>query len=126
MKFPHHGLYSGEFKEDLPWGRGVYHHLNGDVFEGEMKRGLYHSSDRGGMSTLTYANGDIYEGQFKEGRLTGKGTFWYNEGKRKGDVYEGDFFEDLRHGKVRKSSIKTRLFQLFKRIFTLCMKVILN
>jgi len=99
MKYPHHGLYSGEFRDDMPWGHGLYHHSNGDVFEGEFKKGLYHSSDRGVLSTLTYANGDKYVGQFKEGRLTGKGTFWYNDGKRKGDVYEGEFFEDLRHGK---------------------------
>lgn len=100
MKYPHHGLYMGEFRDDQPWGRGVFHLLNGDHYEGEFRKGLYHTLTEGERSTLLFANGDKYVGEFKEGRQTGRGTFWYNEGKRKGDVYEGEFFEDFRQGKV--------------------------
>lgn len=100
MKYPHHGFYSGEFREDVPWGKGSYHLENGDVYEGEVRKGLYHSLGSGEPSSLVFANGDKYLGEFKDGRMTGQGTFWHNSGKKAGDVYEGELFEDFRQGKV--------------------------
>eukprot|EP01087_Luapelamoeba_hula_P025163 TRINITY_DN984_c0_g1_i1.p1 TRINITY_DN984_c0_g1~~TRINITY_DN984_c0_g1_i1.p1 ORF type:complete len:936 (-),score=180.49 TRINITY_DN984_c0_g1_i1:27-2834(-) len=84
--------YKGERnKQGKPHGKGKLTLLNGNVYKGTFKDGLYH----GPHGVLQYANGNHYEGPFKKGRKHGRnGLFVWANGER----YEGDFFKDRRHG----------------------------
>ena len=105
--------YKGEFKNDLPhgkgtiedfenlynydgdWeygykhGRGVLEFLDGTKYEGEFKNDLYD-----GNGVLKFSNGDTYEGEFVEGNIKGKGKFVWNDGKR----YDGEYEDFMKNG----------------------------
>jgi len=48
-----------------------------------------------GKGTYYWQDGDRYEGDFVDGVRTGKGTYYWQDGNR----YEGDFLDDIRTGK---------------------------
>lgn len=50
LKFSNQDEYKGQFKDDELNGKGVYHHANGDVFEGMWIRGKKHG--RGEMTCV--------------------------------------------------------------------------
>ena len=81
--------YTGDWKNDMPNGKGRGAWPSGDVFEGEWKDGEL------GKGVYTWANRDVFEGMFDaDGRVDGKGKYiWAN-----GDVYEGDFVKGKREG----------------------------
>ena len=105
--------YKGEFKNDLPhgkgtiedfenlykyegdWesgyknGRGVLEFLDGTKYEGEFKNDLYD-----GNGVLKFSNGNKYEGEFVEGNIKGKGKFVWNDGKR----YDGEYEDFMKNG----------------------------
>ena len=79
------GFYGGQFKNNLPCGKGVQVLKNGDV-----TRGIFNINTRGsksnvsniyarglphGKSTITFSDGAIYEGELKWGHITGQGIY---------------------------------------------------
>ena len=68
--------YTGEFKKNKIWGKGVFYYKNGNVYEGEFVKNKI-----SGKGTYTYANGNKYEGEWKKHKFHGTGTFTYAYGK---------------------------------------------
>jgi hypothetical protein len=89
LHLPNGDVYEGELKDGLYNGQGTMTYANGDVYEGEWKNG-----ERNGHGKMTYANGDIYEGELKDGILNGQGTYTFADGR----VYTGEFERNMRHG----------------------------
>ena len=81
--------YSGEFKNGLYHGYGVYKLANGNVYEGHWING-----EKSGHGIFKWANGDVYEGGWSEDKRSGHGL----EKWRTGGQYEGDFRNGLKHG----------------------------
>jgi hypothetical protein len=54
---------------DLADGRGKLTHTNGDVYEGEFRKGLSH-----GSGTYTDSNGNKYVGSWQNDEKFGEGT----------------------------------------------------
>jgi hypothetical protein len=80
--------YIGEFKADVPHGKGFYFSRDG-YYEGNFIRGSY-----SGSGTYYYSSGAKYEGQFKDDMLSGKGEMLFYNGTR----YLGSFLNDQPHG----------------------------
>ena len=88
--FENGDLFNGQWKKGEMNGYGVYEYANGDVYKGAWKKGLMD-----GRGTYTYANGDKYIGAWKDGKMNGRGHFHWD---LPGDLmtnakYEG-FFKD--------------------------------
>ena len=62
--------YSGEWRNGIINGRGVFLWSNGDRFEGEWKDGKQH-----GQGTFASADGSVYYGGWKDGRKDGDGVY---------------------------------------------------
>ncbi len=83
-------FYSGEFKNDLPHGKGIYIWPNGYVYDGEWENGK-----KNGMGVFFNIRQKWrYEGQFKDDRRNGSGIFHHDDG----DFYIGGFENGKRHG----------------------------
>ena len=79
--------YIGEFKNDIPNGKGIKYYKNGNIlYEGDFINGKFE-----GNGKVIYENGLYYIGQFKNGLKHGKGTLYYSNGNIK---YEGDWIND--------------------------------
>jgi len=108
------GTYEGEFKSNLPDGRGTLalndgrvisgdfvngrpggkvsiRYLTGARYEGEVVNNLVPS----GQGKLFFAGGGVYEGSFVEGKPQGYGK----SVSANGDRYEGEFVQNFFHGK---------------------------
>lgn len=88
--FDNGDLYNGQWKKGEMQGYGVYEYATGDVYKGAWKKGLME-----GRGTYTYANGDKYIGTWKDGKMNGRGHFHWD---LPGDLmtnakYEG-YFKD--------------------------------
>ena len=113
LEFQGVSKYKGEFKNDLPegkgifedfenlykyegdWvngcktGRGVLEFSDGTKYEGEFKNDLYD-----GIGVLKFNNGNKYEGEFVEGNIKGKGKFFWKDGKK----YDGEYEDFMKNG----------------------------
>lgn len=94
-------------------GRGRFDWPNGDIYDGDMLRGLRHGQGKFiwrngqemvgqwmngkaiGQGTLKLSNGDVYEGSVEDGVPDGSGTMRYASG----DHYLGDIRQGQPHGK---------------------------
>jgi len=70
------GVYNGEWKNNLPHGKGTHTYTNGAKYVGEFKDGKIH-----GQGILTYSEGGKDVGEFKDGRLHGQGTAFFTDGR---------------------------------------------
>ena len=59
--------YSGEWKNNLPNGKGEIVYKNGDKYDGNWEKGLYE-----GEGKYYYSNGNVFESKFKEGMFHGE------------------------------------------------------
>ena len=84
------GKYTGEFKNGLKDGRGIFYYTNGDKYEGDWKNDC-----REGKGVFYFKDGDKYEGDFKKSKKDGKGIYYYKGGNR----YEGELKNDKKEGK---------------------------
>lgn len=94
-------------------GRGRFDWPNGDIYDGDMLRGLRHGQGKFiwrngqefvgqwmngkaiGQGTLKLSNGDVYEGSIEDGVPDGSGAMRYASG----DHYLGDIRQGQPHGK---------------------------
>ena len=83
--------YIGEFKNNLPHGRGKKFYMNeNNLYEGDFINGQFE-----GNGKYTYDDGNYYIGQFKNGLRDGKGKKYGKNGKL---IFEGDFINDKAEG----------------------------
>jgi len=93
--------YEGEFKDDLPNGKGIfiypkkeaakkgtYTFRNSGKYEGDVKQGI-----KQGRGTFTFITGTKYVGQFEDDKMK-KGLLTMSNGT----VYEGEFDNDMPSG----------------------------
>ena len=100
--------YIGEFLGDLRHGHGRLEFLeNGDVYEGEFKRG-----EITGKGLYKWANKQQYEGDFVNGIKHGKGFYKWPDGIE----YEGDYNNGIREGRGKYKWKDGRIFEgMFKK-----------
>ena len=88
------GKYTGEVKNGICDGKGVYIYNNGDKYEGDFKNNM-----KDGKGIFYYKlepwNGDVYVGDYKNNKREGKGIYYF----RNGDRYEGDYRNGMSEGK---------------------------
>ena len=85
------GYYIGQFKDNLPNGKGKIYFPNGNIrYDGEIK-----NFKREGNGKFFYNDGYYYIGQFKDNKFHGKGTEYNKNGNI---IYEGDFINGKREG----------------------------
>ena len=83
--------YIGEFKNNIPNGKGIKYYKNGNIlYEGDWVDGKPE-----GNGKFNREDGNYYIGQFKKGLRNGKGTQFYPNGNIK---YEGDYVNDEYEG----------------------------
>ena len=83
--------YIGEFKNNLPNGKGIKYYSNGNIlYEGNFINGKFN-----GNGKYYYDDGDYFIGEYKNGLRNGKGTMYYSNGKI---MYEGDWINDKAEG----------------------------
>ena len=83
--------YIGEFKNNMPNGKGIKYYKNGKIqYDGNFINGKFE-----GNGKYIYEDNDYYIGQFKNGLRNGKGIVYYSNGNI---MYEGDFVNNLREG----------------------------
>ena len=69
-QYPSGETYSGEWKNNLFDGDGVFLYQNGDRYVGQFKKDLPE-----GKGTYQYKNGDLYVGAWKNGKRQSKGFY---------------------------------------------------
>lgn len=70
-------------------GYGLINQLNGSVYIGQLKNGLYD-----GKGIMTLYDGMMYKGHFERGKFHGYGTIKFTNG----NIYKGYFVDNLRQG----------------------------
>ena len=83
-------VYSGQWKNGGPNGKGVKTWSDGDVCDGEFAENKQH-----GRGTMKCANGDVYDGEFADEKMHGRGMYKFASG----DVYDGEIAYDKMHGR---------------------------
>ena len=84
--------YEGEFKNNLPNGKGIKYYVNGNIlYEGEFIKGKFEGNGK-------YINREqeYHIGQYKNGLANGKGKIYYKNGNIK---FEGEFINGYPIGK---------------------------
>ena len=80
--------YFGEFKNNLPNGKGIKYYSNGNIlYDGNLINGKFD-----GNGKYIDEDGFCYIGQFKNGLRNGKGTLYYSNGKIE---TEGNFINNV-------------------------------
>merc|ERR1712130_1065117 len=69
--------YEGQFKNNVPYGKGKVLRGNGDKIVGEFKNGQLN-----GFGKYFWKDGDYFEGQFKNGVRHGEGEFYISRDKK--------------------------------------------
>jgi hypothetical protein len=88
--FEYGKFYSGEFKNDLLHGKGIFILPDGAVYDGDCENGKAN-----GMGVAFNIRGKWrYEGQFKDGKYHGNGIYHYEDGT----FYIGGFENGNFHG----------------------------
>lgn len=86
-------------------GHGRIIHLNGSVFEGEIK-GVFDKTSMERSGKLTHVDGSVFEGKFKGNVLNGQG---YYENTR--EKCKGYFKNGLLHGKGVRTNLITNIVE---------------
>eukprot|EP01050_Picozoa_sp_SAG11_P008723 SAG11_NODE_782_length_7192_cov_4.178063_3_plen_169_part_00 len=79
-------------ERSYPHGSGKYCYRNGDVYNGQWRKGKRH-----GNGTLWLHSGERYEGTFKADRYDGVGCFFFTNGS----VCKGSWKAGRQHGRGR-------------------------
>ncbi|GAB9463131.1 Radial spoke head protein [Globisporangium polare] len=83
------GKYTGQWKDNLRSGKGIYQSSSGNEYVGEWLDGRKH-----GLGIHTLSTGERYIGQFVEGKYQGLGVLFAVNG----DKYEGEFSANAPNG----------------------------
>ncbi|WP_298615241.1 leucine-rich repeat protein [uncultured Odoribacter sp.] len=91
-KYPNGDVYEGEMRKGKPHGEGKMIYVSGDIYEGTWVNGFYKQGKK------SYVDGNIYEGEWLDG--------YYKKGKMSyanGDIYEGEWQLGKPEGKGKMS-----------------------
>ena len=83
-------VYEGQWRNNLPDGKGRYIHFNGDEYVGQFVNGRFQ-----GEGEYRFSNGDVYKGGWTNGEMSGDGVMLYQNGNR----YSGHWKNGMRDGK---------------------------
>lgn len=86
---PNGDVYQGQYRRGQRHGQGLYVFKNGARYVGAYRCGL-----RRGTGTMRYPDGSTYSGEWRKDLRHGHGTYTYPNG----DTYEGSWFKNQRHG----------------------------
>lgn len=92
MKFEYDLDYTGEWKDDMKHGQGIFRWENGMSYEGDWKE-----DKRTGHGTFTWPSKQVFEGEWKEDRRHGPGKLIMPDGSQ----FEGSWTNDTLNGKVK-------------------------
>ena len=101
------GEYTGEMRDGLPHGKGIFKYKNGEEYKGEFKKGMkdgngYYKTNEGeydgfwkedkkdGHGKYTFKNGDLYMGEFKADMFSGQGILLYSNGNKTIGTWENN------------------------------------
>ncbi len=88
------GTYTGQLKDGIPHGKGVWNHPDGREYTGDFKEGSME-----GRGTMTFPRGQEYRGEFKDGVAHGQGTMTHpREGSISGRWVEGEYVPEADKG----------------------------
>jgi hypothetical protein len=97
LKLSDGNIYTGEFKNNYPNGKGTLifgpGQWEGHKYVGQFKDGYFH-----GQGTYTYSSGYIDRGEFRDSKLHGEATQIMGPGKWYGDRFFGNFKNGQRQG----------------------------
>lgn len=88
------GTYTGEMKDCLPHGYGIWTRSDGFKYVGEYIEGMRHGRGTWYDPRSPHPENIRYIGDWKDNQRHGEGTCYYNGG----DWYEGEWKNDQRHG----------------------------
>jgi hypothetical protein len=118
--YPNGDVYTGEWLDDYPHGKGKFTYANGEVYEGEwlerqrhgkgkfsgvngeFYRGEWFKGKRHGQGKYTFSNNEVYEGGWVNGMQSGLGKYT----NANGDVYEGEWLKGDQHGQGKYTDTK--------------------
>ncbi|XVF00693.1 hypothetical protein REPUB_Repub04eG0023300 [Reevesia pubescens] len=100
--FSNGDLYVGDFKENLPHGKGKYTWSDGTVYEGDWEAGKMT-----GKGLILWPSGAKYNGDISGGYLHGSGAFTAHDGSD----YEGQWRMNIRHGFGRKKYSNSDVYE---------------
>ena len=95
------GKYTGYIEHKLQEGEGQVKYSNGDIYDGNWKKGK-----REGKGTLKLSNNTMYVGIWKLGELHGPGTIF----KSGGEKYEGEFINGELCGEIVHTDNKGNVY----------------
>eukprot|EP01097_Dermamoeba_algensis_P001007 TRINITY_DN1376_c0_g1_i2.p1 TRINITY_DN1376_c0_g1~~TRINITY_DN1376_c0_g1_i2.p1 ORF type:complete len:248 (-),score=32.21 TRINITY_DN1376_c0_g1_i2:393-1136(-) len=81
--------YTGDWKNSLMHGQGVYTCEDKRQYSGQWVNGYKH-----GHGVFTWPSGDRYEGEFNKDWIQGYGEHHYSDGR----IYKGEWYQDKKHG----------------------------
>lgn len=84
------GTYTGQLKDGIPHGRGVWTHSDGREYTGDFDQGSME-----GQGTMIFPGGEEYRGDFKDGVAHGQGTMSHpREGSLSGRWVDGRYVQE--------------------------------
>ena len=83
--------YIGEYKDNLPNGKGIKYYPNGNI----LYEGVFINGKFDGKGKYYYDDGDYFIGEYKNGLRNGKGIVYYKNGNL---LFEGEYVNDEREG----------------------------
>ncbi|KAK8464647.1 hypothetical protein PHAVU_010G044000 [Phaseolus vulgaris] len=89
VAYPNGDVYEGEFRRGKCCGSGVYYYSMSGRYEGDWVEGKYD-----GFGVETWARGSRYRGQYRQGLRHGFGVYRFYTG----DVYAGEWASGHSHG----------------------------
>ncbi|KAG2381105.1 uncharacterized protein HKW66_Vig0204780 [Vigna angularis] len=89
VAYPNGDVYEGEFRRGKCCGSGVYYYSMSGRYEGDWVEGKYD-----GFGVETWAKGSRYRGQYRQGLRHGFGVYRFYTG----DVYAGEWASGQSHG----------------------------
>ena len=83
--------YTGEWKGNLPHGKGIVTYPDGSQYMGEFEGAFRH-----GKGTHTLPDGSKHEGEWKDGKQHGKGTMTLPDGSKHEGIWKnGELVEQI-------------------------------
>ena len=88
-------IYIGEMKKGLKEGKGILYYSKGDKYKRKKYEGYFRKDKKEGNGIFYWNDGEKCEGDWKNDKFEGKGIYHSNNGNK----YKGEFKNNKRDGK---------------------------